>query len=107
MVGIRAQERCERRCGRPGLPVLNSPYGHCERKARLIHDINLNKVFRRARRVRRCGTDSNILEQNMACRAGEGSTRERDRRLVNTETSHWYTAGLGSAALAAAVALPG
>ena len=29
----RAQELCESRGGRPGLPVLNSPYGLCGRKA--------------------------------------------------------------------------
>ena len=34
-VGIihRAQELCERRGGRPGLPVPNKPYGLCGRKA--------------------------------------------------------------------------
>ena len=31
----RAQELCESRGGRPGLPVPNSPYGLCERKATL------------------------------------------------------------------------
>ena len=35
---IRDQELCESRHGRPGLPVLNSPYVLCERKATL----NLN-----------------------------------------------------------------
>ena len=30
---LRAQELCESRGGRPGLPVLNSPYGLCGRKA--------------------------------------------------------------------------
>ena len=29
----RAQELCESRGGRPGLPVLSSPYGLCGRKA--------------------------------------------------------------------------
>ena len=34
-VGIihRAEELCERRGGRPGLPVPNKPYGLCGRKA--------------------------------------------------------------------------
>ena len=32
----RAQKLCERRGGRPGLPVPNSPYGLCGRKATLI-----------------------------------------------------------------------
>ena len=32
---IRAQELCESRGGRPGLPVLNSPYGLCGHKATL------------------------------------------------------------------------
>ena len=32
---VRAQELCERRGGRPGLPVPNSPYGLCGRKATL------------------------------------------------------------------------
>ena len=31
----RAQELCEGRGGRPGLPVPNSPYGLCDRKATL------------------------------------------------------------------------
>ena len=31
----KAQELCESRGGRPGLPVPNSPYGHCGRKATL------------------------------------------------------------------------
>ena len=35
MVGIRAQELCESRGGRPGLPVPNNPYGLCGRKAAL------------------------------------------------------------------------
>ena len=30
---VRAQEQCESRGGRPGLPVPNSPYGFCGRKA--------------------------------------------------------------------------
>ena len=38
----RAQERCESRGGRPGLPVTNSPYGLCGRKATL----NLNSLYR-------------------------------------------------------------
>ena len=33
--GARAQELCESRGGRPGLPVPNSPYGLCGRKATL------------------------------------------------------------------------
>ena len=37
---IRAQELCESGGGRPGLPVPNSPYGLCGRKAAL----NLNCV---------------------------------------------------------------
>ena len=32
---LRAQELCESRSGRPGLPVPNSPYGLCGRKATL------------------------------------------------------------------------
>ena len=32
----RDQELCESRGGRPGLPVPNSPYGFCGRKATLI-----------------------------------------------------------------------
>ena len=32
---IRSQELCESGGGRPGLPVLNSPYGLCARKATL------------------------------------------------------------------------
>ena len=33
--GVRARELCESRGGRPGLPVPNSPYGFCGRKATL------------------------------------------------------------------------
>ena len=36
----RAQELCQSRGGRPGLPVPNSPYGLCGRKATL----NLNSL---------------------------------------------------------------
>ena len=38
----RAQELCKNRGGRPGLPVPNSPYGVCGRKAVL----NLNVVIK-------------------------------------------------------------
>ena len=38
----RVQELCESRGGRPGLPVPNSPYGLCGRKATL----DLNSEFR-------------------------------------------------------------
>ena len=34
-VFVIAKELCESRGGRPGLPVLNSPYGLCGRKVRL------------------------------------------------------------------------
>ena len=35
MADYRSQELCESRGGRPGLPVPNSPYGLCGRKATL------------------------------------------------------------------------
>ena len=35
LLPCRAQEQCESRGGRPGLPVSNSPYGLCGRKATL------------------------------------------------------------------------
>ena len=35
LASFRAQELCESRCGRPGLPVPNKPYGLCGRKATL------------------------------------------------------------------------
>ena len=38
---IRAQELCESRGGRPGLPVPNSLHGHCGRKATL--NLNLSR----------------------------------------------------------------
>ena len=41
-----AQELCESRGGRPGLPVLNSPYGLCGREATL----HLNTVERERQR---------------------------------------------------------
>ena len=34
---VRARELCESRGGRPPLPVPNSPYGLCGRKATLNH----------------------------------------------------------------------
>ena len=34
-MSLRAQEMCESRGGRPGLPVPDSPYGLCGRKATL------------------------------------------------------------------------
>ena len=40
---VRAQELCESRGGRPGLPVPDSPYGLCGRKATL----NLNAALQR------------------------------------------------------------
>ena len=39
----RAQELCESRGGRPGLPVPNSPYGFCGREATLKSNLNLDK----------------------------------------------------------------
>ena len=36
---FRAQELCESRGGRPGLPVPNSPYGPCGLKATLEEDL--------------------------------------------------------------------
>ena len=35
VLSLRAQELCESRGGRPGLPVPNNPYGLCGRKATL------------------------------------------------------------------------
>ena len=40
---IRAQEMCERLSGRPVLPVPNSPYGLCGRKATLNIIITLSE----------------------------------------------------------------
>ena len=52
---LRAQELCENRGGRPGLPVPNKPYGFCGRKAAL----NGRHLARRVSEVRRSGTVSN------------------------------------------------
>ena len=41
-ISLRAQELCESRGGRPGLPVPNSPYGLCAHKATL----NLNRCLK-------------------------------------------------------------
>ena len=38
-VVVKARELCESRGGRPGLPVPNSPYGLCGRKARLNYPL--------------------------------------------------------------------
>ena len=51
---IRAQEMCERLSGRPGLPVPNSPYGLCGRKAtQLLH----NYYTVRVQELCECGCD--------------------------------------------------
>ena len=39
---FRAQELCEGRGGRPGLPVPNSPYGLCGHKATLNQSQGVN-----------------------------------------------------------------
>ena len=41
---IRAQELCESRGGRPGFPVLNSPYGLCVRKTTLEHSVRAQEL---------------------------------------------------------------
>ena len=43
---LRAQELCESRGGRPGLPVPNSPYDLCGRKATLSLNTVPNLTFR-------------------------------------------------------------
>ena len=43
---LRAQELCESRGGRPGLPVPNTPYGLCGRKATLNERKNNNYIVR-------------------------------------------------------------
>ena len=40
---VRAQELCESRGGRPGLPVPNSPYDLCGRKATLNDRLSLSE----------------------------------------------------------------
>ena len=50
---FRAQELCESREGRPGLPVLNSPYGLCGREATLNWNwpfLNIGQSWIRARK---------------------------------------------------------
>ena len=37
---FRAQVLCESRGGRPGLPISNSPYPHCGRKATFEEELN-------------------------------------------------------------------
>ena len=41
------QELCESRGGRPGLPVTNSPYGLCGRKATLSSNSGELMLFRK------------------------------------------------------------
>ena len=41
---VRAQELCENRGGRPGLPVPNSPYGLRGRKATLNLDMFVTEI---------------------------------------------------------------
>ena len=42
-MAFRAQELCESRGGRPGLPVPNSLYGLCERKVTLEEKQNTQR----------------------------------------------------------------
>ena len=46
VLAFRAQELCERRDERPGLPVPNSPYGLCGRRAPLKSESQLVTVWR-------------------------------------------------------------
>ena len=60
----RAQELCESRGGRPGLPVLDKPHGFCGRKATL----NQSSLCRLGKRIELPvgifgGTGSNIFWQ--------------------------------------------
>ena len=41
---IKSQELCESRGGRPGLPVANSPYGLCGRKATLEEEVHSSEL---------------------------------------------------------------
>ena len=43
--GFRAQQLCESRGGRPGLPVPNKPYGFCGREATLNWKEKLRPVL--------------------------------------------------------------
>ena len=43
-IWFRAQELCESRGGHPGLPVPNSPYGLCGRKATLEHSVRAQEL---------------------------------------------------------------
>ena len=42
---FRAQELCESRGGRPGLPVPDSPYGLCGRKATLNLNCSISELI--------------------------------------------------------------
>ena len=48
--GSRAKDLCESRGGRSGLPVPDSPYALCERKA----SVNLNSRAQRSSELRSC-----------------------------------------------------
>ena len=43
LTSLRAQELCESRGGRPDLPVPNSPYGFCGRKATLNLNVSVSE----------------------------------------------------------------
>ena len=45
MTRVGAQELCEIRDGRPGLPVPNSPYGLCARKATLKKNLDDRRYY--------------------------------------------------------------
>ena len=72
-VKFRAQELCESGSGRPGLPVVNSPYGLCGRKTTLnftVKPLRERQTDRDIDRDRDRGTDRDRERQ-----------RERERAL--------------------------
>ena len=64
LLNIRAQVLRESRGGLPGLPVLNGPYGFCERKATL--NLNLLKMMEQQYKCASWPCPA-LWEQNFKC----------------------------------------
>ena len=71
---MQAQEPCESGGGRPGLPVPNSPYGLCGRKATLKNRAQPSRAPRREQSLWSLWTQGNILEQSPAVQGSPSRT---------------------------------
>ena len=83
MSGLRAQELCESRGGRPGLPVPNSPCGLCGRKSAL------NRHRTQKLCESRGGRPGLPVPNNPYVRCGRKARLNRDRAQELCERSRW------------------